>query len=102
MDLALALWQIDPAAEYRLDHAHGDQIIEWRGPGAQPTDKELAAAWAAYQDPQTRRVDPAAAAAEQAAQQRAADTALVLKTFAAVVPDPAAQEALARILEGPG
>jgi hypothetical protein len=35
-------------------------------------------------------------------QQRAADTALVLKTFAAVVPDPAAQEALARILEGPG
>ena len=55
MDVALALWQINPAAEYRLDHAHGDAIVEWRGPGEQPTADDLAAAWAAYQDPATRR-----------------------------------------------
>lgn len=43
--------------------------------------------------PPSPAADPAAAA-----QQRAADTALVLQAFAAIVPDPAAQEALARIL----
>jgi hypothetical protein len=34
--------------------------------------------------------------------QLAADRATVLQAFATIVPDPAAQEALARILEGPG
>jgi hypothetical protein len=97
MDLALALWQINPAAEYRLNDDK-TQIAEWRGPGPEPTADELAAAWAAYQDPQTRRVEPG----QEASQQLAADRATVLQAFATLVPDPAAQEALARILEGPG
>jgi hypothetical protein len=59
MDLALALWQINPAAEYRLNDDK-TQIVEWRGPGDEPTTDELPAAWAAYQDPQTRRPQPAA------------------------------------------
>lgn len=93
MDLALALWQSDPAAEYRLSDDKS-RIEEWRGPGKEPTATDLAVAWAAYQDPQTRRQEPGQAAA----QQRAADTATVLQAFAAIVPDPAAQQALARIL----
>lgn len=47
VDLPLALWQINPAAEYLLNDAH-DQIVEWRGPGEQPTQEELEAAWVAY------------------------------------------------------
>jgi hypothetical protein len=67
MDLALALWQLNPAAEYRLNDDK-TQIAEWRGPGPEPTADELAAAWAQYQaaqqatlaSPQPAAVDPAA------------------------------------------
>jgi hypothetical protein len=64
MDLALALWQINPAAEYRLNDDK-TAILEWRGPGPEPTADELAAAWAQYQAaqqaaPQPAAVDPAA------------------------------------------
>jgi hypothetical protein len=40
-------------------------------------------------------------ASQQDADQRAADTALVMQAFAAIVPDPAAQAALSRILGVP-
>jgi hypothetical protein len=64
MDLALALWQLNPAAEYRLNDDK-TQIAEWRGPGPEPTADELAAAWAQYQAahpdrPPPPAVDPAA------------------------------------------
>lgn len=48
MDLALAIWQINPAAEYRLN-ADKTAILEWRGPGKEPAADELAAAWKAAQ-----------------------------------------------------
>jgi hypothetical protein len=48
MDLALALWQINPAAEYRLNDDK-TTILEWRGPGPEPTADELAAAWEVVQ-----------------------------------------------------
>jgi hypothetical protein len=48
MDIALAIWQIDPAATYRLTDDK-TAILEWRGPGPQPSADELAIAWAAYQ-----------------------------------------------------
>jgi hypothetical protein len=91
MDLALAIWQIDPAAEYRLNEDKS-AILEWRGPGSEPTAEELNAAWMAYQE-----AHPASNP-----QQRAADNALVVQAFAAVVTDPAAQAALSRILDGLG
>jgi hypothetical protein len=71
MDLALAIWQINPAAEYRLtDDKSG--ILEWRGPGDEPTAEALAAAWAQYQvehpdRPPPPAVDPAAIGAALAA-----------------------------------
>lgn len=48
MDLALAIAQFNPLAEYRLNDAK-TAIIEWRGPGPQPSAAQLTAAWAAYQ-----------------------------------------------------
>lgn len=46
MDLALAIWHIDPAAEYLLDDsANPTTIVEWRGPGPQPTPAELDESW---------------------------------------------------------
>ena len=48
IDLARAIARIDPHAEYRLNHSQADgkqKIIEWRGPGDEPTVAELAAAW---------------------------------------------------------
>jgi hypothetical protein len=63
IDLALALWQINPAAEYRLNDDK-TAILEWRGPGPEPTADELAVAWAQYQaaaqTPPPAAVDPAA------------------------------------------
>jgi len=44
MDIALALAYINPSYTYRL--VDGD-IIEWRGPGEQPTQAELDAAYQA-------------------------------------------------------
>lgn len=49
MDLALAIARIDPKATYLLNHSQADdeqRILEWRGPGKQPTDGELSFAWA--------------------------------------------------------
>lgn len=48
MDLSLAIYQINPLAEYRLNDAK-TAILEWRGPGPQPTGQQLTDAWAVYQ-----------------------------------------------------
>jgi hypothetical protein len=48
MDLVLAIWQINPAAEYRLNDDK-TAILEWRGPGPEPTADELVAAWEVVQ-----------------------------------------------------
>jgi hypothetical protein len=47
MDLTIALWQLNPAAEYRLNDDKS-AILEWRGPGDAPTAQQLTDAWAAY------------------------------------------------------
>lgn len=44
MDLALALHRINPDAEYRLNDDK-TAIADWRGPGQQPTQAQLQAAW---------------------------------------------------------
>ena len=51
MNVALALWKINPEAKYTLTHANADSwndIIEWFGPGDKPTVQELDDAWQAY------------------------------------------------------
>lgn len=51
MDLALAIWRINPQAEYRLnDSANPTEIVEWRGPGPEPTQAELEDSWAWCQE----------------------------------------------------
>jgi hypothetical protein len=48
IDLALAIHKIDPAAEYRLSHAHAqtaDDILEWRSASPKPSQAQLEAAW---------------------------------------------------------
>lgn len=48
MDLARAIEKIDAKAEYRLNHSQADGkqvIIEWRGPGIEPTATMLRDAW---------------------------------------------------------
>lgn len=49
MDLALAIAELRGAmAGYRLNHSHADGnqvILEWRGPGDEPTQQELDDAW---------------------------------------------------------
>jgi hypothetical protein len=47
MDLDLAIWRISPGAEYRLS-TDKQSILEWRGPGDEPTAQQLTAAWAAH------------------------------------------------------
>ena len=52
MELQIAIAEIDPKARYLLNHSVGDgtqTIIEWRGPGPQPTPQELQATWDAYE-----------------------------------------------------
>ncbi len=44
MDIALALWQINPEYEYLLNDDK-TEIIEWRNEDSQPTPAELEAAW---------------------------------------------------------
>lgn len=73
MDLSIAIARINPAAMYRLSDAK-DAILEWRGPGVQPTAQQLTDAWAAYQAEQTT-----------AQQQRDADAAADSQDRAAVV-----------------
>lgn len=49
MELQIAIAEIDPKMQYRLNHSVGDGtqvILEWRGPGPQPTQQELEDAWA--------------------------------------------------------
>lgn len=49
MDMALAIWLIDPAAEYVLDDsAKPTKILIWRGKGKQPTPTEMEKALADY------------------------------------------------------
>lgn len=49
MDMALAIWLIDPTAEYVLDDsANPTKILIWRGKGKQPTEKEMEIALANY------------------------------------------------------
>ena len=52
IDYAIAIWRINPASEYRLNKSvpPDQEILEWRGPGKQPTAEELLAAWTAYLD----------------------------------------------------
>lgn len=53
MDLARAIYKIDPTAEYRLNHSQADggqAILEWRGPGTEPTGAMLRDAWQLCQD----------------------------------------------------
>lgn len=52
LDLALCIYHINPQARYRLSSATPPhEIVEWRGPGEQPTQAELEAAWAVVSDP---------------------------------------------------
>lgn len=96
MDIAIAIWQINPAYEYLLTEDN-TAIAEWRTPGvAQPTPEELAAAWATYQANQAA----AQQAAQQADAQRAADQQAVLAGLTALG-QPNAAAALARLLNPP-
>lgn len=80
MDLALAIWQINPAAEYRLN-ADKTKIEEWRGPGPQPTPDEMQAAWDAYQSQQATAIS-----AKQAADtERTAATTDLRDQYAAAI-----------------
>lgn len=48
MDLALALYKINPNSVYRLNHSQADgkqKIDAWGGPGERPTAQELENAW---------------------------------------------------------
>lgn len=48
MDLARAIYKIDPKARFLLNHSQADDrqvIIEWRAPGPVPTDTMLRDAW---------------------------------------------------------
>ena len=48
MDYARAIAKIDPTAAYLLNHSEADGaqvILEWRGPGKQPTKQQLDDAW---------------------------------------------------------
>lgn len=46
IDLIQATEKIDPTATYRLTQSPPPhEIIEWRGPGEQPSEAELYAAW---------------------------------------------------------
>ncbi|MCK5643030.1 MAG: hypothetical protein KAJ19_19640 [Gammaproteobacteria bacterium] len=53
MDLARAIYKIDPTAEYLLNHSQADDkqvILEWRGLSAMPDDTMLRDAWQLCQD----------------------------------------------------
>lgn len=48
MDIARAIAKIDPKGAYLLNHSQADDrqvILAWRGPGKEPTAKELDDAW---------------------------------------------------------
>lgn len=48
MDLALAIHKIDPKSTFLLNHSEADDrqaILEWRGPGPEPSAVALDAAW---------------------------------------------------------
>lgn len=80
MDIALAIHRINPRAEYRLTDDRA-AILEWRGPGPQPTPAALDAAWTAYQ---SERQQAAQAEATRLADLSAARS-LVLTTAAGAV-----------------
>lgn len=48
MDVARAIAKIDPKARFRLNHSQADglqEILEWRGPGPEPSPTDLRDAW---------------------------------------------------------
>lgn len=96
IDLALAIYHINPKARYRLSSsAPPHTIIEWRGPGPQPTQAELEAAWAVVSDPDW--IDPNLPPGQlKAAQARKALKATQVKALKSV---PELREAVALILE---
>lgn len=52
IDLALCIYHVNPQAEYRLSSSVlPHEIIEWRGPGPEPTQQELEAVWAIISGP---------------------------------------------------
>lgn len=52
IDLNLCIYHINSLARYRLSSSvPPHEIIEWRGPGPQPTQTELEAAWTIVSDP---------------------------------------------------
>lgn len=52
MDLGLCIHHINPQARYRLSSSvPPHEIVEWLGPGPEPTPAELEAAWAIVSDP---------------------------------------------------
>ena len=59
MDLDLAIFQLAPTSAYRLNDTRS-AILEWRGPGVQPTTQQLTDAWTAYQAAQTTKTNDAA------------------------------------------
>ena len=73
IDYAMAIWRINPASEYRLNESvpPDQEILEWRGPGKEPTAEELQAAWTAYLD--ELAIEDAANAQEAQAKQDAID-----------------------------
>ena len=52
MDIAIAIEKIRPGSQYLLNKSvPPDQvIIEWRGPGDEPTQQELEGAWQVYSE----------------------------------------------------
>lgn len=96
IDLDLAIWQLNPQAEYCLD-AEKTQIKEWRGPGEQPTIEQLAAAWDTYQQAQRDQMAQQATALADARSQRQALVDTILSR-PAIAGDPELQEALAAFL----
>ena len=52
MDIALAIEEIRPGASYRLNKSipPDQEIVEWRGPGDEPTQQELEDVWQIYSE----------------------------------------------------
>ena len=96
IDLAMALYYLNPVYTYRLSSsAPPHTIIEWRGPGDQPSREELEAAWAVVSDRDW--IDPNVPASQQKAiQARKAIKTTRIKALKSV---PELREAVALILE---
>ncbi len=96
MDLALCIYYINPLAQYRLSSSVSPhEIVEWLGPGLQPTQTDLEAAWAIVSNPDW--IDPNVPASQQKAiQARKAIKTTRIKALKSV---PELRGAVALILE---